>query len=122
MQRHTVIQCTLGCAGCVAVGLSLLLWRLGLGPIYACLIGMNIVVLLLYGYDKRQAVAGGTRIPEAALHLGALLGGTPGALLGQGLFRHKTRKRSFRLVFAVIILLQAALAYAYWHFIYQSSS
>jgi uncharacterized membrane protein YsdA (DUF1294 family) len=120
MQRHTVIQCTLGCAGCVAGGLSLLLWRLGLGPLYAGLISMNIVVLLLYGYDKRQARAGGTRIPEAALHLGALLGGTPGALLGQALFRHKTRRRSFRLVFAAIILLQIVFVYAYWRSVHQS--
>jgi uncharacterized membrane protein YsdA (DUF1294 family) len=120
MQRHTVIQCTLGCAACAAVGLSLLLWRLGLRPVWAGLVGMNIVVLFLYGYDKRQAVVGGTRIPEAALHLGALLGGTPGAILGQGLFRHKTRKRSFRPVFAAIILLQTVLVYTYWHFAHRS--
>ena len=61
--------------------LSLLLWRLGLPPVYAYLAGVNIVTLLAYGYDKRQAIAGKGRVPEVVLHLAALLGGTPGALL-----------------------------------------
>lgn len=100
----------------MAVGLALLLWRLGVAPVYAGLISMNVVTLALYGYDKRQAVAGGTRIPEAALHVAALLGGSPGAAIAQGLFRHKTRKRGFRIVFMVIVLLQAAVIYGYWRF------
>jgi uncharacterized membrane protein YsdA (DUF1294 family) len=101
----------------LAVGLSLLLWRLGLAPVYAYLGGVNLVTILSYGYDKRQAITGRARVPELVLHLAALLGGTPGALLAQGLFRHKTRKPSFRLVFAAIILLQIALVFAYWRFL-----
>lgn len=101
----------------LAATLSLLLWRLGLPPAYAYLAGVNVVTLLAYGYDKRRAIAGKGRVPEVVLHLAALLGGTPGALLAQGLFRHKTRKTSFRLVFAAIILLQLALAFAYWRFV-----
>jgi uncharacterized membrane protein YsdA (DUF1294 family) len=118
MQRHGVIRCILGVAGGAAIGLSLLFWRLGLAPIYAGLAGANIVTLLLYGYDKRRAIVGGTRVPEAALHLAALLGGSPAAALGQGLFRHKTQKRGFRAVFAAIVLLQAAVIYGYWRFLY----
>ncbi len=116
MQRRRLIQYTLGFVLCMAVGLALLLWRLGVAPVYAGLISMNVVTLALYGYDKRQAVAGGTRIPEAALHVAALLGGSPGAAIAQGLFRHKTRKRGFRIVFMVIVLLQAAVIYGYWRF------
>ena len=82
-------------------------------PMYAGLISMNIVTLALYGYDKHQAASGGTRIPEAALHVAALLGGSPVGL-AQGLFRHKTRKRSFRVVFMAIVLLQVAVIYGYW--------
>ena len=102
----------------MAIGLSLLLWRLGLGPLYAGLISMNTVTVLLYGYDKRQAIVGGTRVPEAALHVAALLGGSPGAAVAQGLFRHKTRKLRFKMTFAAIVLLQIAVGYGYWRFVY----
>jgi uncharacterized membrane protein YsdA (DUF1294 family) len=79
---------------------------------------MNTITLLFYGYDKRQAVVGGTRVPEVALHTAALLGGSPGALLGQRLFRHKTQKFSFQMVFAAIVLLQIAALYGYWRFVH----
>jgi len=86
-------------------------------PAYAGLIGVNMVTVLLYGFDKRQAIVGGSRVPELVLHLGALLGGSPGALLGQGLFRHKTRKFRFQLVFVAILLLQLGAILAYWRFV-----
>jgi uncharacterized membrane protein YsdA (DUF1294 family) len=92
----------------------MLLWWTGVPPLYAGLIGVNVITLLLYGYDKRQATVGGVRIPEVALHIVALLGGSPAALVGQELFRHKTRKPAFRLVLVGILLLQAGLIYGYW--------
>ena len=101
-------------AALLAAALSVLLWWLGLPVLYACLGGVNFATLLLYGYDKRQAVTGGGRIPEVILHLTALLGGSPGALIAQLLFRHKTRKFKFRLVFVGIILLQSAAIFTYW--------
>ena len=107
---------TLGFVLCMALGLSLLLWRLGLTPVYAGLIGVNVVTLVLYGYDRHQAVGGGMRMPEAALHMAALLGGSPAAALAQGLFRHKTRKRNFRIAFVAIVLLQVIVIYGYWRF------
>lgn len=117
MKRHKLVQHILILALGVALVLAMALCRLGLAPLHAGLIAMNAAALLLYGYDKRQAIVGGTRIPETVLHAVALLGGSPGALLGQGLFRHKTRKRRFRLVFAVIVLLQAGLIYGYWRYL-----
>lgn len=114
MPRHSFIKRVVGVVLCATAGLALLLWRLGLSPLYAGLIGINAITLLLYGYDKRQARNGGTRVPEAVLHLVALLGGSPAALVGQELFRHKTRKLAFRLVLVPIFLLQAGLVYAYW--------
>src|SRR5436190_14697220 len=70
------------------------------------LVGVNLATLVLYGYDK--AVAGGTwlRVPENVLHLLAFLGGSPAALLGRALFRHKTVKPSFRRMFWLIVALQ----------------
>jgi uncharacterized membrane protein YsdA (DUF1294 family) len=41
----------------------------------------------------------GWRTQESKLHLVALLGGWPGALLAQDLFRHKSRKAQFQVVF-----------------------
>jgi uncharacterized membrane protein YsdA (DUF1294 family) len=114
MRRHRPKQYTLGFAAVVAVGFSLILWRLGLAPVYAYLVSANALAFALYGYDKRQAVVGRTRIPELVLHATALCGGSPGALLGQGLFRHKTRKFSFQAVFILIILLQVAALGGYW--------
>ncbi len=97
--------------------LALVLWRLGLAPLYAYLGGVNVATLLFYGYDKRQAVVGRTRVPEVVLHAAALLGGSPGALAGQMLFRHKTQKRRFKMVFAAIVLVQIVAVYAYWRFV-----
>jgi len=75
--------------------------------LYAYVISINLITLLFYGYDKHQARSHGFRIPETVLHLLALTGGSPGALFGQILFRHKTRKLKFLLVFIMIVILQA---------------
>jgi uncharacterized membrane protein YsdA (DUF1294 family) len=79
---------------------------------------MSCVTLAAYGFDKRQARSSGRRIPERTLHLLALLGGWPGALLAQQLFRHKTAKVSFLIVFWFTVLLHlgivGAVTYAVW--------
>jgi len=58
-----------------------------------------VLTAAVYGFDKLAAVRGWWRVREQSLHLLALLGGWPGAYLGQWLFRHKTRKQPFRTVF-----------------------
>ncbi len=118
MQRHRYIRYSLSLAAVAALGLSLALWWLGLAPVYAWLVSINAMALALYGYDKRQAVVGRTRIPELVLHAAALLGGSPGALLAQGLFRHKTRKFRFQVVFVAIVLVQIAVLCGYWYFVH----
>ena len=105
----------------LTAGLSIALWRLGLGLLYAYLIGINAATIVLYGYDKRQAIGNGGRVPELVLHVAALAGGSPGALLAQGVFRHKTKKLRFKVVFVGIVLLQLVLAYGYWHFVLRGS-
>ena len=61
-----------------------------------------------YWMDKQSAQKGRWRTPENSLHIAELLGGWPGALVAQQVFRHKTRKASFQLVFwAVVVLHQA---------------
>lgn len=61
-----------------------------------------------YWHDKSRALHGGRRIPENSLHLVELLGGWPGALLAQQIFRHKTRKGSYQLLFWTIVAAHQA--------------
>ena len=65
----------------------------------AVIAGLCVAGFLLHGWDKRRARTGGRRVPEATLHAVELLGGWPGALLARHLFRHKTAKASYRVVF-----------------------
>jgi uncharacterized membrane protein YsdA (DUF1294 family) len=70
---------------------------------------MSLLAVFLYWRDKRQARVSGWRTPEKILHGVELLGGWPGALLAQQVFRHKTRKVSYQLLFWLIVLLHQAL-------------
>jgi uncharacterized membrane protein YsdA (DUF1294 family) len=77
----------------------------------------SLVTFAAYGFDKRRAGTGGRRVPERTLHLLALAGGWPGAVLGQRHFRHKTRKVSFLVAFwAVVVLHLAAVGAVVYYF------
>ena len=89
-----------------AVLVALLLGLAGLSALRALFVGVNVATMLCYGYDKHMARSGGRRVPEAALHVMAAAGGTPGAFAGQMLFHHKTRDRRFRTVFFCIAAVQ----------------
>lgn len=65
------------------------------------LISINIVLFLLMGADKWKAKAHQWRIPEKVLLLLGLFGGGAGGLLGQRVFRHKTRRPLFYVIFIV---------------------
>ncbi len=67
--------------------------------------GASLIAFVAYALDKAAARAGRWRTPESTLHLLALIGGWPGALLAQRQFRHKTAKTSFRVVFWATVLL-----------------
>jgi uncharacterized membrane protein YsdA (DUF1294 family) len=73
------------------------------------LFGINLVSFFAYGWDKRQANREGNRIPEAALHTVTGLGGGIGAYLGMRVFRHKTIKSEFRIVFWLMVTIQILL-------------
>ncbi len=67
--------------------------------------GMSVVTLLAYLHDKAAAQADRRRTPEKTLHLLALCGGWPGALIAQQVFQHKRSKPSFLLLFWVTVAL-----------------
>ncbi len=71
---------------------------------------LSLATFVMFGVDKRRANLDKHRISEKRLHLLAMLGGWPGAVLGQRAFRHKTIKKSFRLVLWGIILLHVCLS------------
>ena len=73
---------------------------------------------LAYAADKRAARSGAWRTPESTLHVLALAGGWPGALMAQALLRHKTQKSSFRAVFWLTVAANCAVLIAVlqlWH-------
>lgn len=68
----------------------------------------STAAFIAYALDKSKAQRGEWRTPENTLHLLALAGGWPGALLAQQLMRHKSSKPSFRAVFWCTVLLNVA--------------
>ncbi|KRB78163.1 DNA-binding protein [Nocardioides sp. Root190] len=70
---------------------------------------LSVVTFATYGADKSAAVNGRWRTSESTLHLLALVGGWPGALAGQKVFRHKTRKQPFRTIFWLTVVANCAV-------------
>jgi uncharacterized membrane protein YsdA (DUF1294 family) len=73
----------------------------------------SVTAAIVYAADKSAAQRNQWRTPERTLHLLALAGGWPGALIAQTVFRHKSRKASFRIVFWTTVALNCA-ALAWW--------
>jgi uncharacterized membrane protein YsdA (DUF1294 family) len=85
---------------------SMSMWLQGVSLIPLAAYGLvSVLAFLLYWSDKRKARGEHWRTPENVLHALEFAGGWPGALLAQQVFRHKTRKVSFQLVFWLIVLL-----------------
>lgn len=68
----------------------------------------SLITFAVYALDKSAARKGQWRTAESTLHLFALIGGWPGALLAQRFLRHKSRKLSFQIVFWLTIMLNCA--------------
>jgi len=68
-------------------------------------VALSVWLFMLYGIDKSAAQRHAWRAPESILHLGALLGGWPGALLAQSVFHHKTVKQPFRAIMWATVAL-----------------
>ena len=81
-----------------------------LPPLLAIVLGgLNVATLATYALDKRAAVVGNWRTPERTLHLLALAGGWPAALVAQQLLRHKTSKPGFQRLFWLSVAGNLAL-------------
>ncbi|MFY0570043.1 DUF1294 domain-containing protein [Archangium lansingense] len=91
--------CMLPAIGSIRLSLAGFPW-----PLLAYLVA-SPVTFALYWDDKRRATRGAWRTSEGTLHFFEAVGGWPGALFAQQVFRHKTRKVSFQVVFWTIVLL-----------------
>ena len=69
----------------------------------------NLLVFLIYGLDKLKAKAERWRISEKTLLLLALFFGGTGALIGMGVFHHKTQHRKFTIGVPLLTLLNYAI-------------
>lgn len=75
------------------------------------LLAINLLSFTLTGIDKWMAIKQKWRVSEKTLHGVTLAGGTLGSGLGMLLFRHKTAKRSFLLIFFGILAIQFVTLY-----------
>jgi uncharacterized membrane protein YsdA (DUF1294 family)/cold shock CspA family protein len=76
---------------------------------------LSVVTYLAYAWDKSSAKRDGWRTSEQTLHLLALFGGWPGAAIAQQHLRHKSLKKSFRMVFWLTVMVNlAALIWLVW--------
>ncbi|MDN3555530.1 cold shock and DUF1294 domain-containing protein [Halomonas maura] len=72
----------------------------------------STVTFVAYALDKSAARNDRWRTQESTLHFFSLAGGWPGALVGQKLLRHKSKKPSFQVVFwATVIFNCGALGW-----------
>jgi uncharacterized membrane protein YsdA (DUF1294 family) len=98
-----------------ALGTGALALGIGWAWLWSYLLSINVTTFVFYAWDKHASVRRGLRrIPEFTLLLLGLVGGSPGALLGRHVLRHKTVKRDFRLLFWAGVVVQIA-ALAAWY-------
>lgn len=77
--------------------------------IFGIYAGLSILTYFVYAADKSAARKGAWRTQENTLHMFALAGGWPGALIAQQKLRHKSKKESFRFVFWITVLFNVGI-------------
>ena len=73
---------------------------------------LQILPFLIYGIDKLFAKLGVFRIPENVLLSSTFFFGILGSIVAMMIFKHKTRKTSFRHDFKVIALLRIIVLFS----------
>lgn len=78
------------------------------------LFGVNLLTFIVYGVDKSKARKSRWRIPETALLMLAVVGGSVGAWMGMRVWHHKTLHLKFKYGIPFIFLLQIAFCIYLW--------
>jgi uncharacterized membrane protein YsdA (DUF1294 family)/cold shock CspA family protein len=90
----------------IAVAVSL---ATDVSPLWFVIYGVaSIACFTGYALDKRAAEHHQWRVSETILLLVGLVGGWPGAIVAQELFRHKTKKPAFRTLFWMSVAINMA--------------
>jgi uncharacterized membrane protein YsdA (DUF1294 family) len=76
--------------------------------VHALYAGASALCFMLYAVDKGAARTGRERISESMLISLGLVGGWPGAIVAQQVFRHKTAKLTFRIRFWLSVAANVA--------------
>lgn len=79
----------------------------------------SALTLAVYGADKLAARKAWRRVPESTLLIFGLVGGWPGAILGQQVFHHKTQKQPFRTYFFISVMMNVVVLAALYHFLFR---
>jgi uncharacterized membrane protein YsdA (DUF1294 family) len=72
----------------------------------------NLIVFAMYGMDKRRAKKRKWRISEATLIGSAFFMGGIGALMGMGVFRHKTNHLKFKVLVPLAVVANIGIVIA----------
>jgi uncharacterized membrane protein YsdA (DUF1294 family)/cold shock CspA family protein len=91
----------------VFYGVVAFFWRPP-GAVALVYLGLSALTFVVYAADKAAAKRNANRTPESWLHMLALFGGWPGALLAQQVLRHKSSKAEFRSVFWATVVMNIA--------------
>ena len=70
------------------------------------LIVLNVCTFVTAGVDKRRAIRQQWRISERMLLTLAFFGGALGLYVAMKVFRHKTRKATFRYFVPIVLIVQ----------------
>ncbi len=81
-------------------------------PVVMWFLLVNELTLVIYGMDKMAARKAWRRVPESTLLVFGFVGGWPGAIVGQQLFRHKTQKQPFKTYFIVSVIVSISVTVA----------
>jgi len=69
----------------------------------------SAIAFIAYAFDKVAAKNDKWRTQESTLHFFAIVGGWPGALAAQRLLRHKSKKKTFQIVFWITVVLNCSV-------------
>lgn len=109
IKRNDVLLWSLAAALFLALVAAAVVLRVLPLEVLVIYLAASSLTFLVYAWDKSAARAGAQRTPEKTLHVLALAGGWPGALIAQQTLRHKSRKESFRAAFWATVVLNCGL-------------
>ena len=81
------------------------------GLIFGLYLVLSAIAFFAYAIDKSAARNHRWRTQESTLHLLALMGGWPGALVARQVLHHKSKKESFQAAFRLTVVVNCSLLF-----------